>query len=87
MVSGALALSRKEKAEFYSNRGFDHYLKGDLNIAIADFDEAIRLYPKDAYAYYARADAYKRIGDYDKADADAKEGLRLDPTRGGSQST
>ena len=53
--------------------------KGDYERAIADFNEAIRLDPKDAAAYRNRGFAWKSKGDYDRAIADYNEAIRLDP--------
>ena len=53
--------------------------KGEYNRAIAYFDEAIRLKPSDAVAYYMRGLAYGRQGDYDRAIADMTESIRLVP--------
>ena len=53
--------------------------KGDYDRAIADYDEAIRLDPRYAVAYYNRGVAYCDKGDYDRAIADYNEAIRLDP--------
>ena len=55
--------------------------KGDLDRAIADFNEAIRLDPdpKDARAYNNRGHAWRNKGDLDRAIADYSEAIRLDP--------
>jgi Flp pilus assembly protein TadD len=45
--------------------------------AIADFSEAIRLKPDEADFHLARANAYRRIGDTDKANADAARAAGL----------
>jgi hypothetical protein len=47
--------------------------------AVSKFDQAIRLNPTDAWAYYARAGAWLNKGKYDKALSDYDEALRLDP--------
>ena len=45
---------------------------------MADFDEAIRLAPKDATAYDSRAGGWSDQKEYDKAIADYGEAIRLD---------
>ena len=57
---------------------------GDLKTharAIADHTEAIRLDPKDAFAYYNRAKSHMDAGDFDRAIADFTEAIRLDPKK------
>ena len=39
----------------YNNRGLARAAKGDLRGALSDYDEAIRLQPNLAEAYYSRA--------------------------------
>jgi tetratricopeptide (TPR) repeat protein len=63
----------------YANRGAAYAAKGDLDHAIADFDDAIRLDPKFAGAYFNRGSAYQVKGDLDRAIADFNEAIRLDP--------
>jgi lipoprotein NlpI len=53
--------------------------KGDLDRAMADYNEAIRLDPKLALAFNNRAIAYAEKGDLDRAIADYNEAIRLDP--------
>jgi tetratricopeptide (TPR) repeat protein len=62
-----------------SDRGLCWSKKGDLEKAIADYGEAIRLDPKDALTYANRADAWFRKSDYNKAISDATEAIRLEP--------
>jgi tetratricopeptide (TPR) repeat protein len=63
----------------YANRGVAYAAQGDLDHAIADFDDAIRLDPKFAGAYFNRGSAYQVKGDLDRAIADFNEAIRLDP--------
>lgn len=68
-------------AEAHLFRGRAYHCRGreHLALAIADFNEAIRLNPKNCEAYYSRAEAYKEKGDRDKAMADSLRARRLDP--------
>jgi tetratricopeptide (TPR) repeat protein len=60
-------------------RGIIWKLKGELDIAIADFSEAIRLDPNNAAFYTNRGWALLGKKEYDKAIADCNEAIRLDP--------
>jgi len=51
----------------------------NLRLAIADFDKAIKLDPKKSSAYNGRAEAYREIGEYDRAIADYNKALKLRP--------
>jgi tetratricopeptide (TPR) repeat protein len=53
--------------------------KGELDRAITEFNEAIRIRPDLAEAYCCRGTAYGEKGDWDKAIADHTESLRLNP--------
>ena len=50
--------SRRNLAIAYYSRGLAYYDKGDDDRAIADYNEALRLDPKYAYAYSSRGLAY-----------------------------
>ena len=52
---------------------------GDLDRAIADYSEAIRLEPEFSVFYNNRALVWRDKGDYDKAIADYDEAIRRDP--------
>jgi tetratricopeptide (TPR) repeat protein len=53
--------------------------KGDLDLALAHFTEAIRLDPASARAFTGRASVYGAKGDYAKAVADCNAALLFDP--------
>jgi tetratricopeptide (TPR) repeat protein len=53
--------------------------KGELDIAIADYNELLRLRQSPAF-YHVRGICYHSKGDYDKAIGDFNEAIRLDPT-------
>jgi len=61
----------------YTNRGTKWAIKGDIDRAIADFSEAIRLEPKLDVAYRNRGNAWSAKGDNDRAIADYNEVIRL----------
>src|SRR5215471_18453673 len=63
----------------YYDRGIAWKAKGDLDRAIADYSEAIRLDPKYEHAYGNRGNAWKAKGDLDRAIADYDEAIRLNP--------
>jgi len=70
----------KELAKVFHNRGAFYSDQGDIERAIADFDQAIRLNEKFAAGYYSRGLAYKGKGDLDSAFVDFDQAFRLDPT-------
>jgi lipoprotein NlpI len=71
--------SRQNLAVSYYNRGNAYFKKGDLDRAIADYNEAIRLNPKDFDNFTNRGLVYMHKGDFDRAIADYNEAIRLDP--------
>ena len=60
------------------NRGSGKGDKGDLDGALADFDRAIALDPKDAFAYFNRAYAKRLKNDVAGAIADYTRAIELD---------
>lgn len=65
-------------ASAYNSRATAWKLKGELDIALKDFEEAIRLDPK-AYTYTNRGIGWHAKKEYDKAIKDYDEAIRLDP--------
>jgi tetratricopeptide (TPR) repeat protein len=65
--------------EAYVRRGIEYGDKNQFDRAIAEFNEAIQLDPKNARALYNRGTAYRLMNDYDRAIADYNEAIRLDP--------
>src|SRR5580692_825115 len=68
-------LNPKDAAASYSNRGNAYQRKGNLDRAIADYNQAITLDPKNAEAYYSRGYAYRAKGDTGRAIAYVKRGI------------
>jgi tetratricopeptide (TPR) repeat protein len=61
--------------------------KGDVDRALGDLTEAIRLTPGDADTYMIRAEAWRARGDLGKALADCEAVLRLSPKSVGALGT
>jgi tetratricopeptide (TPR) repeat protein len=57
--------------------------KGDLDPAVTDYGEAIRLAPQDAGLYIDRGTVWARKGDNDKAAADLEQAIKLDEKNAG----
>ena len=51
-----MARQRRNRARAYTNRGLAYQAKAELDRAIADYNRAIELDPKLAFAYSGRAD-------------------------------
>jgi tetratricopeptide (TPR) repeat protein len=63
----------------YNRRGWVWKRQGELDSAIADLDEAIRLDPQDPAPLMNRGDIWRETKGLDKAIADYSEAIRLDP--------
>jgi tetratricopeptide (TPR) repeat protein len=63
----------------YLNRGVEYYKKGDLDHAIADFDQAILLNLDFAEAYNDRGLCYTTKGNLDRAIMDFDQAIQLRP--------
>jgi tetratricopeptide (TPR) repeat protein len=72
-------IKREPTARAYNARGAAYFGRGDLEPAIADFNQAIKLDPKLAAAFDNRGLAWGRMKEYEKAIADYGEAIRLDP--------
>lgn len=72
------AIDLAENPEDLLSRGEIYADQGNLDSAVTDFTEAIRLDSQFARAYYARGLAYKRQKENDKAIADFEQIMTLD---------
>jgi tetratricopeptide (TPR) repeat protein len=80
----AKKLGDADLARAYASRGVGvGRYRGDFDLAIADYDEALRLDPKIVTAYSGRGGSYVRKGKFDLARRDLDEGLKLDPNNSG----
>ncbi|MBI5263144.1 MAG: caspase family protein [Bradyrhizobium sp.] len=63
----------------YNLRGSAYFDKGEYDIAIADFDDALKSGSPSGTLYHNRGNAWRSKGDYAKAVADYTEAIRLSP--------
>jgi tetratricopeptide (TPR) repeat protein len=71
--------SPRQTAIALANRGMAYTWKNDIDLALADFSEAIRVDPDFPNWRYARAMQYEKKGQYQLALADLNEAVRLRP--------
>jgi lipoprotein NlpI len=69
------------RAEAFHNRGIAYRAKGDIDKAISDVNEGIRIDPRRAYRFQERGELYFEKGDFGQAITDFNEAIRLDSTR------
>src|SRR5262249_47456290 len=79
--SRLLTRSSRGHPEAFHNRGIAHAAKGNLDQAISDISQGIRLDPHRAYRWQERGEIYTRKGNYAQAISDLTEAIRMDPTR------
>jgi len=70
---------RETLAATYWTRGNYYQESGNIDKAITDLSEAIRLRPEFVNAYMSRSIAYKLKGDFQKAIADCNKVMEFDP--------
>jgi len=71
--------SGENLAKLHYNRGVEWAAKSNHDRAIADYDIAIRLNPRNGDAYYNRGGAWGNKGDHDHAIADYDVAIKLNP--------
>ena len=71
--------SGTDLAAIFNSRGTAYLVKGDLDHAIGDYDQAISLNPGYAVAFNNRGFAYGLKRNFDHAIADFDQAIRLNP--------
>jgi tetratricopeptide (TPR) repeat protein len=75
-----LQLLPLNKADAYAHRGeARNFLTSNLDLALADLNEALRLNPRHGRAWSMRAANFSMRGDWDRALSDYNDSLQLDP--------
>jgi tetratricopeptide (TPR) repeat protein len=78
-VIGSRKFAGRDLGGLYAARGFQRQTKFDLEGALSDYREALRLDPAIAAVFSNRGHIYRDAGDYDKAVADFDQAIALDP--------
>lgn len=76
----AKGLKGYQLSAVYVNRGLTYYRLAKYQKAIADFNAAIKILPKNAYAYNNRGLTYEKLGKPALAIRDYRMALKIDPT-------
>jgi len=69
-------------ARLYARRGGAYQAQGDVNRAVADYNESMRIDPTYPAAYNNRGNTWFHRGDFDRAIADYNQAIQLDPKYG-----
>jgi tetratricopeptide (TPR) repeat protein len=63
----------------YNLRGSAYYDKGEYDIAISDFNDALRIGPPSGIIFHNRGNAWRATGEYAKAIADYDQSIKAGP--------
>ena len=91
LVAFALASSAcegaAERAETHFEAGVELEKQGQVEEAIAQYDQALEINPVDADYYFRRGGSYGRLGEYERALQDLSETIRFDSGHVGAYNT
>ena len=77
--SGGRDAVQEARATAYSGLAQVHHRLNRNDEAVAEYDQAIRIYPNDPNSHIGRGDAHRALGDLDAALADLDEAVRMGP--------
>lgn len=63
----------------HAKKGFEYYMKGDLDHALSEYNKAIEIDPALIRVYLERGNIYVTKGDYDSAISDFTQAAKLSP--------
>jgi len=66
--------------DFYATRGYAYFNEEEYDKAISDYNQAIKIDPDFAKAYYSRGIVYYKKKEYDKAISDYNQAIKIYPT-------
>ena len=72
-------MKQKQAAEQFHARGYDARKKGDYELAIQQYSEALQIFPHHFKALFNRGFAYDKMGMFDQAIDDYSNAIQLDP--------
>jgi tetratricopeptide (TPR) repeat protein len=75
----ARAKLRTGYAAYLDSRALVQLRLGKLDVALVDYDAAVKANPRNAWSLYTRAIAERCAGKIDAADADRKAALAINP--------
>ncbi|MDE0397064.1 MAG: tetratricopeptide repeat protein, partial [Candidatus Poribacteria bacterium] len=75
--NNAIRLNPNDSSAYYQQRALSKAEIGQYEEAIAVYDEAIQLYPNDAFFYRQRGTMKAQLGKYEEAEEDRRQSEEL----------
>ncbi|MBW4566183.1 MAG: tetratricopeptide repeat protein [Mojavia pulchra JT2-VF2] len=77
LVKQNLLINEDKQEIDYLKLGHESFAKGEYTDAIANYSQALNLYPHDAEIYYKRGISHYQLGDYEAASADYSQAIQI----------
>jgi len=84
VYSGSVIPQNPKDPRSYQIRGYAYFALGQLDLALADYSQAIRFAPGFSDHYRHRGEVYVALGNNDKALEDFNRAIQLSPQRAGT---